>query len=412
MDFIPRINISDYDYLLPEDKIAQFPLQERDGSKLLIYSDRIIKEDNFKNLANYLPENSLLIFNETRVIQARLLFRKKTGAMIELFCLHPVSPTQELQSAFEQKSGVEWTCLVGNSKRWKSGKLVKTIHYSGQAVELSAERISTSNDQSLIRFGWQPSELSFSEILNFAGIIPLPPYMKREPAESDAVRYQTIFAKAEGSVAAPTAGLHFTDHVLNTLDKKKITSTEVVLHVGAGTFKPVSGDYVNDHEMHYENILIRKKTVQQILDQLGRNIIAVGTTTVRTIESLYWFGVKLMVDAHPLAEIDIKQWDAYLSEYNKQISAKDSLSAVVDYMDNNAIEIIRGQTQLMIIPGYKFQIPNILITNFHMPKSTLLLLVSSFIGDDWKEAYEYALNHDFRFLSYGDSCLFFRRYEK
>jgi S-adenosylmethionine:tRNA ribosyltransferase-isomerase len=236
--------------------------------------------------------------------------------------------------------------------------------------------------------------------------------MKREPAESDAVRYQTIFAKAEGSVAAPTAGLHFTDHVLNTLDKKKITSTEVVLHVGAGTFKPVSGDYVNDHEMHYENILIRKKTVQQILDRLGRNIIAVGTTTVRTIESLYWFGVKLMVDAHPLAEIDIKQWDAYLSEYNKQISAKDSLSAVVDYMDNNAIEIIRGQTQLMIIPGYKFQIPNILITNFHMPKSTLLLLVSSFIGDDWKEAYEYALNHDFRFLSYGDSCLFFRRYEK
>jgi S-adenosylmethionine:tRNA ribosyltransferase-isomerase len=412
MDFIPRINISDYDYPLPEDKIAQFPLQERDGSKLLIYSYKQLKEDIFNNLSNYLPEKSLLIFNETRVIQARLLFKKETGALIELFCLQPVSPTRELQSAFIQKSGVEWTCLVGNSKKWKSGKLVKTNHRNGLTIYLSAERVSASNDQSLIRFEWQPSALSFSEILNFAGITPLPPYMKREPAESDAVRYQTIFAKSEGSVAAPTAGLHFTEKVFHKLDQKKMDRAEVVLHVGAGTFKPVTQNTIKNHEMHVEKILIPKGTIRKLLDHFSESIAVVGTTSMRTIESLYWFGVKLIVDQNSPEEIDIRQWDAYNPIYNCEISSKDALMAVLKYCDNNSLETLSGQTQLMIVPGYRFRIPNILITNFHIPRSTLLLLVSAFIGKEWKQAYNYALNHDFRFLSYGDACLFFKQNEE
>jgi S-adenosylmethionine:tRNA ribosyltransferase-isomerase len=412
MHFIPDINISEYNYLLPEEKIAQFPLSGRDESKLLIYINGLISQDIFKNISDHLPENSLLVFNETKVIQARLLFNKASGATIELFCLEPLLPTRELQLAFEQKSGVVWKCLVGNSRRWKSGKLQKSISSNGRTCILSAERLQQSQDQSFIRFEWEPSALSFSEILVYTGIIPLPPYMKREAIKSDAEWYQTIYARTEGSVAAPTAGLHFTEAVFQKLDQKKIDRVDLTLHVGVGTFKPVTQNEIKNHEMHFEKILIHKNTVQQILDHLSENITVVGTTSMRTVESLYWFGVKLMIDKKSPEEIDIKQWNSYDPIYNCEIQPKDSLMEVLNYMGKHSLETISGQTQLMIVPGYRFRIPNILITNFHMPKSTLLLLVSAFMGNGWKDAYKYALDHDFRFLSYGDACLFFKQDEE
>jgi len=412
MDFIPDININEFDYHLPEDKIAQFPLSGRDESKLLIYKRGLISEDIFKNIPNHLPENSLLVFNETKVIRARLLFRKSNGATIELFCLEPILPTRELQQAFEQNSGVVWKCMVGNSRRWKSGKLQKSISNNGSTFVLSAVRLQQMQDQSFIRFEWEPSALSFSEILVHTGIIPLPPYMKREAIKSDAERYQTIYARAEGSVAAPTAGLHFTAAVFQKLDQKKIDRVDLTLHVGAGTFKPVTQNEIKNHEMHFEKILIHKNMVQQILNHLSENITVVGTTSMRTVESLYWFGVKLMIDKKSPEEIDIKQWDSYDPIYNCEIRPRDSLMEVLNYMRKHSLETVSGQTQLMIVPGYRFRIPNILITNFHMPKSTLLLLVSAFIGKGWKEAYDYSLGHDFRFLSYGDACLFFKQNEK
>jgi S-adenosylmethionine:tRNA ribosyltransferase-isomerase len=409
MDFIPDIDINKFDYHLPDEKIAQFPLTIRDESKLLVVSEGIISEDIFKSIPVRLPENSLLVFNETKVIRARLQFHKSSGATIELFCLEPVLPTRELQQAFEQKSAVVWKCMVGNSRRWKSGKLQKSISYGNRVHQLSAERLNQSQDQSFIRFEWDPSDLPFSEILVHAGITPLPPYMKRDADESDAVRYQTIYARAEGSVAAPTAGLHFTEQVFQKLDKRKILRSEVVLHVGAGTFKPVHQSNIRNHEMHFEKILIHKNTVHNILNYLNKGITVVGTTTMRTVESLYWFGVKFLIDKKPQKEIDIKQWDPYDPVYNCEIRPEESLMAVLNYMESNSIEVIHGQTQLMIVPGYKFRIPDTLITNFHMPKSTLLLLVSAFTGEKWKDAYEYALNNNFRFLSYGDACLFFKQ---
>lgn len=407
MVFIPSINIINYDYELPEERIAQFPLDQRDESRLLIYQNGNLTKDRFYNLPDYLPDNCLLIRNETKVIRARLLFKKESGAPIELFCLEPVSPTKELQQAFEQKSPVVWRCLVGNSRRWKSGKLFKKLDSGGTAFNFMAERIEQFPDHSLIRFEWDSPLLSFSEIVLLAGIIPLPPYMNRETVDSDAERYQTIYARTEGSVAAPTAGLHFTDSVIEKLKSKNISIEEVTLHVGAGTFKPVGKEDVRDHVMHAENITISKKTIQKILKKINEPIIIVGTTSMRTIESLYWFGIKLLVDKKPTREININQWDPYDPIYNCGIPANKSLQAAIHFMEEKGLDEISGFTQLMIIPGYKFRIPNALITNFHMPKSTLLLLVSAFIGDDWKAAYDYALRNDFRFLSYGDSCLFF-----
>lgn len=407
MVFIPSIDISNYDYELPEERIAQFPLDQRDGSRLLIYQNGNLSNDRFYNLPVHLPYNSLLIRNETKVIRARLLFKKESGAPIELFCLEPVLPTKELQQAFEQKSGVVWKCLVGNSRRWKSGKLLKKLDSGGKAFNFVAERIEQFPDHSLIRFEWDSPLVSFSEIILLAGIIPLPPYVNRETVDSDAERYQTIYARTEGSVAAPTAGLHFTDSVIEKLKSKNISIEEVTLHVGAGTFKPVGGDDVRDHVMHAENITISKQAIKKILKKINEPIIIVGTTSMRTIESLYWFGTKLLVDKKSTREININQWDPYDPIYNCGIPANESLQAAIHFMEEKGLDEISGFTQLMIIPGYKFRIPKALITNFHMPKSTLLLLVSAFIGDDWKVAYDYALRNDFRFLSYGDSCLFF-----
>ncbi|MBN2175811.1 MAG: S-adenosylmethionine:tRNA ribosyltransferase-isomerase [Bacteroidales bacterium] len=409
MNFLPGIHISDFDYNLPPERIAQFPLDRRDESKLLIWKDNNVSEDIFKNIFHYLPESGIMIYNETRVIQARILFQKKTGAEIEIFCLEPVSPTQEIQTAFSQKSGVIWKCLIGNSKKWKDGKLIKRTESREGKMIVTAERVETHRDHSLIKFEWEPATKSFSEILVASGIIPLPPYVHRPAVDSDKKRYQTIYARSEGSVAAPTAGLHFTEQVLESLKKKNISFEEVTLHVGAGTFRPVSEAVISRHEMHTEKIFISKDTVLNLLQNLDKKIIVVGTTTTRTIESLYWFGVKLLTEKRISQHIDIKQWDPYQPSYNQGIPVNESLRKVLEFMDENRVENISGQTQLMIVPGYKFKIADILITNFHMPRSTLLLLVSAFIGDGWKAAYRYALNHDFRFLSYGDACLFFRQ---
>ncbi len=407
MTGIPELNPKEYDYPLPSDRIAQHPLAQRDQSRLLKVMDGHISDHRFYEIPQFLPEGALLIVNQTRVIQARLIFRKESGARIEIFLLEPVSPTREINQAFECKSPVEWNALVGNSKKWKSGQLSFPFAMHDQDCVLFANR--SDQDKNVIRLSWEPVGISFSEILELVGKTPLPPYMHREAEADDKVRYQTIFARQEGSVAAPTAGLHFTPEVFDQLAAKGIRREEVTLHVGAGTFKPVSADRLSEHEMHIEKIFIERKTIESILQQKGKPVIVTGTTTMRTIESLYWHGVKLLTDPDYQISIDIHQWDPYNSRYNQNISVAEALGAILDSMDSLGIDTVSGQTQLMIVPGYAFKISDILITNFHMPRSTLLMLVAAFIGDAWKSAYQYALGHRFRFLSYGDSCLFFRK---
>jgi len=409
MKHIPEINLTDFDYDLPKEKIAQHPLKFRDASKLLIYGDRGIREDVFKNIGDHLPNNAILLVNETRVIHARIRFKKETGAGIEIFCLEPLLPTTEIQNAFEQTSGVTWKCLVGNSKKWRSGVLQKTISYKGKEITLSAVRQEKFEDYSLIRFSWDPESFNFSEILENLGTIPLPPYMQRNVVSEDNERYQTVFAGTEGSVAAPTAALHFTHSLIQKLQQKQITKAQLTLHVGAGTFKPVSSDNIEQHIMHTEKIHVTKNDLENLLNKISDPVIAVGTTSMRTLESLYWHGVKCIALKKKLTNIDIRQWDPYSGKYPIDVSPERALMEVKLVMDENKMESISGQTQLIIVPGYKVRIPDILITNFHMPKSTLLLLVSAFVGDRWKEVYKYALDNDFRFLSYGDSCLFFKQ---
>ena len=405
---VKTISIDDYFYDLPKERIAKFPLDERDNSKLLIYKNKIIEKSRFFEIDKYIPENSLLIFNETKVVQARIIFQKESGAKIEVFCLEPVEPSNEIQIAFQQKSASVWKCFVGNSKRWKSSKLIKKIRYEGNEYLLSAERKTRNDNVSLVEFCCEPQFLSFSQILETSGLVPLPPYLNREAEESDKIRYQTVYAKNDGSVAAPTAGLHFTDNVFRKLKKKNISFEKLSLHVGAGTFKPVVSKTISEHEMHTEKILIKRKTIESILSDHTRKIIPVGTTTVRSLESLYWFGVKLIVEKDEKINFSISQWEPYSKELNCGISRKAALETILCLMENNSIDTLCGETKLMIAPGYDFKIADGIITNFHQPKSTLLLLVSALIGDDWKKAYEFAMNNDFRFLSYGDSCLFLR----
>jgi S-adenosylmethionine:tRNA ribosyltransferase-isomerase len=409
MTNIPYIDIEMFSYELPAGRIAQFPAEGRDLSKLLVYKNERICEAIFKDLPGYLPEHAHMVVNQTRVVHARLLFRKETGAAIELFCLEPVSPMRELQQAFECQSHVIWKCLVGNSKRWRSGKLSLDFSVNGVPGALYAERIDKRNDHSLIQFSWEPASLTFSDILNNVGMIPLPPYLGRDAVNEDKTRYQTIFAENEGSVAAPTAGLHFTQNVLKQLEAKGITRSLLTLHVGAGTFKPIQSADILNHEMHVEKVIISRSTIEAILDKGSASLVAVGTTTLRTLESLHWHGVKLLVDQPADPHLNVLQWDPYTPVYAGNITPEDSLEAVLKAMSRNGLKELAGQTQLMIVPGYKFQITDILITNFHLPRSTLLLLVAAFAGDGWKDVYQYALDHEFRFLSYGDSCLFFRK---
>ena len=400
---IGKIKIEDYNYHLPQDRIARFPLEERDASKLIIYKDKKIGEDHFKNISSYLPDNTFLIFNNTKVMQARLLFQKETGARIEIFCLEPVSPTSEIQLAFQQKGSVSWKCFIGNARRWKSGLLVSRIKYKNREFKLTAEKVERSENSFLIKFRWEPEGLTFSEILETAGRVPIPPYLNREDVESDKERYQTVYARFDGSVAAPTAGFHFTDKVFEKLKSRIRGFDYLTLHVGAGTFKPVISKNIAGHEMHTERVFISKQTIKNILNNLG-GIIPVGTTSVRTIESLYWFGVKLLADKN--AEFRIEQWDPYLKEHRVDLPPERALRTIIDYLEENDLEFLNGATQLMIVPGYRFRLIDGMLTNFHQPKSTLLLLIASWLGDTWKDIYNYALDNDFRFLSYGDSCLF------
>ncbi len=401
-----QIRIEDYRYELPEDRIAQFPLEQRDASKLLVYRNGVITDDHFKNLTDHLNKDSVLVFNDTKVIRARMLFSKSTGATVEVFCLEPVEPVRELQHAFHQTSGVVWDCLIGNLKRWKSGILEREITVGPHQVGLTAERLQSEEDGSVqVRFRWFPSELTFSQILDAAGQVPLPPYIHRAPGQSDADRYQTVYARHEGSVAAPTAGLHFTDHLTSKLERKGISTLKLTLHVGIGTFKPVTSPTISGHEMHLEHFVIPKETIRQLYLHPGRPVIAVGTTTARTLESLYWLGVRLhgnkTVDEHC-----ITQWEPYDSR-PAECDRNKALETILNYLETNKHDYVRGETRLIIVPGYRFRMISGLVTNFHMPGSTLLLLISSLIGDDWERVYSHALDHGYRFLSYGDSCLLF-----
>ncbi len=400
---VREIKISEYNYALPEEKIAFFPLEKRDHSKILTYTNNAIGEDKFYNIANYLPERSRLYFNDTKVVRARLIFQKPTGARIELFVLEPVSPITEIQQAFQVKKEATWKCFIGNAKKWKTGALQMRFSVDGEEFILNAEKGKQVDNAFLVRFFWQPESLSFAHVLEQIGKIPLPPYIDREAKKEDSERYQTIYAKHDGSVAAPTAGLHFTEKVFSALEKKKITKGFVTLHVGAGTFKPVDAEKIGDHNMHHEQIFVSKDSLKDLLEKDFSKLIAVGTTSVRTLESLYWIGVKLI--KNPEQGIpELKQWDPYT--LGLDISREEALKAIIKYLDRVNLDFLYSATQLMIVPGYTFKMVDGIVTNFHQPQSTLLLLVSAFIGEKWKDVYNYALKNNFRFLSYGDSCLF------
>jgi len=397
---LTKAKISDFNYLLPDNKIAKYPLAKRDNSKLIIYKNNVISDDKFNNITNYIPANSLLVLNNTKVIHARLIFKKITGARIEIFCLNPHKPN-EYSKAFEAKKTCQWKCIVGNSKKWKEGELNLSFKYKEVEYQLIASKREKLKENSIIDFEWN-ADISFGEVLELIGEIPIPPYLNRKTEETDKKTYQTIYSKSEGSVAAPTAGLHFTKDVFGKFSEKNISTSEVTLHVGAGTFKPVKSENISEHQMHNERFIIKKEAIEDLKNNIGK-IVSVGTTTLRTLESVYWTGVKLFLGKENFNKIE--QWEVYdLPE----ISVEESLNSILDYMIKNKTHYIVCDTQIIIVPGYDFKIVNQLITNFHQPKSTLLLLVSAFIGDNWRKLYNYALKNNFRFLSYGDSSILFR----
>lgn len=401
-----QIHIADYAYPLPDERIAKYPLPERDASKLLLYRHGEIAEDVFHHLPNYLPAGELLVFNNTKVIRARLHFHKATGALIEVFCLEPHTPL-DYQLNFAARGRVSWTCLVGNLKKWKEGKLSREIEVAGRRLTLTAERRGLSGTGHEVVFDWGDDGVSFSEVLEAIGELPIPPYLNRDTEASDLQTYQTVYSKQKGSVAAPTAGLHFTEAVLAALDAKGIERNEITLHVGAGTFKPVKSEEIGGHTMHAEWIAVKRESIERLLAHGGR-CLAVGTTSVRTLESLYYLGVMMQrqPDA-PLDDLHVPQWMPYeyAAEPGPKLSAEEALQAVLDYMDRHALPVLHTATQIIIAPGYSYHIVKGIVTNFHQPQSTLLLLVSALVGDDWRRIYDYALAHDFRFLSYGDSSL-------
>lgn len=400
-----NIRIIDFNYLLPDEKIAQYPLTERDGSKLLICDKGTITSDIFRNIPAYIPAGSLLIFNDTKVVNARLIFKTSGGKPVEIFCLEPANP----EITYSAATPVKWSCMVGNLKawKWKDEVLRSGFTVAGTDYTLNAELTVQNPDANIINFFWDPPGITFAEVLASGGFIPLPPYVKRKPVEKDKETYQTIYAVHEGSVAAPTAGLHFTDAVITSLRQKKINIQNVTLHVGAGTFKPVKSEKIIEHEMHSESFFINKEAIESIISKRHEKIISAGTTTIRTIESVYWFGVQLLQGRAASGEVAyISQWEPY--EYNTNITMPDSLSAVLDHLNKTGQDKLSGRTCIIIVPGYEFRIFNGLITNFHQPGSTLLLLIAAFIGGDWKKVYDYALNNDFRFLSYGDSSILFK----
>ncbi|WP_321996896.1 S-adenosylmethionine:tRNA ribosyltransferase-isomerase [Draconibacterium orientale] len=397
------IKISDYTYNLPDERIAKYPLTERNKSKLLIRQNGTIQQDIFENCANYLPEDAQLVFNNTRVIHARLFFYKETGAKIEIFCLEPVEPA-DYQVAFQETQEVTWKCMVGNSKKWKEGFLSQTFEIEGKTIELTAAKIGQEGNSFHIRFVWNGG-VHFSEIIEHIGQLPIPPYLNRDTEESDEETYQTVYAKIDGSVAAPTAGLHFTDPVIAQLAEKNITTNEITLHVGAGTFQPVKSETIEGHTMHHEQVIIPIEILRSFLEN-PKNIIAVGTTSVRSLESLYWIGLQLEEKRFDPFHPEVKQWEPYENE--AKISLEKALQNIIYFLAENGEQAIRFSTQIIILPGYDFKLISGMFTNFHQPQSTLLLLISAFLGNDWRKIYDYALANDFRFLSYGDSNLYLK----
>ena len=396
-----NIRMGEYTYPLPEERIAKYPLRERENSKLVIYKNGEISHDNFGNLVSYLQPGSLLVFNETKVIRARLEFRKETGARIEIFCLEPYSPA-DYNLAFEASYSVSWRCIVGNLRKWKKQILSKIIITNEFEFKLFAERIGEKDGEQIIKFSWNNKEVSFGEILEATGLTPIPPYLNRDSEEIDNNRYQTIYSKNKGSVAAPTAGFHFTDTILKNLDRKKINRAQVTLHIGTGTFKPIKSSTARGHKMHTERFFISQPELLKLAE--NKQIIPVGTTSLRTIESLYWLGNK--IKQNPTINPDnlvINQWESYNQDIS--LSRKKIVEILLEFMDKNGKTKIEASTEIMIIPGYKFRMTDGLITNYHQPHSTLLLLIAAFVGPDWKKIYQYSLENDFRFLSYGDSSL-------
>lgn len=402
MEDTKHIKISEFNYPLPDERIAKFPLAERDSSKLLVYRHGEVSEDSFTSLPHYLEAGEMMVFNNTKVIQARLHFRKETGALIEVFCLEPIKPNDYVLS-FQQTQECAWLCMIGNLKKWKEGTLKRTIEVKGKEITLSATRGECRGTSHWVNFTWDDDSLTFADILEVVGELPIPPYLNRETQESDKKTYQTVYSKIKGSVAAPTAGLHFTEKVLKALDEKGIDREELTLHVGAGTFKPVKSEEIEGHEMHTEYISVNKRTIEKLIAHGGKTI-AVGTTSVRTLESLYYIGILLArnPDANQ-EELHVKQWMPY--ENTLTLTPVESLQHILDYLNRNGMDALHTSTQIIIAPGYEYKIVKKIVTNFHQPQSTLLLLVSAFVKGDWRKIYDYALSHDFRFLSYGDSSL-------
>lgn len=406
---VETISISEYNYYLPDDRIAKYPLSQRDQSKLLHYCNGAIKIQSFLELPQLLPANSLVVFNNTRVIHARLLFRKQTGASIEVFCLTPHQPKDYSQS-FEQTETNIWSCMVGNAKKWKDEPLSLALAGNDGDVILTAKKLLSKGQEHQVQFAWNNPSYTFSELLDIAGNLPIPPYLNRPSEKSDENTYQTVYSQVEGSVAAPTAGLHFTDDVLQSLTAKNIDRTHVTLHVGAGTFKPVKAQHIGQHEMHTELISVNRATIEKMLTNCNK-LIVVGTTSLRTIESSHYIGVKIL-NGNVLSpySITVQQWEPY-DDNNNRYSPKESLRGILEYMKLNNLGVLVASTQIMIAPGYRFKFVDGLLTNFHQPQSTLLLLVSAFVGNDWREIYDFAMQNEFRFLSYGDSSLLWKRSE-
>lgn len=397
-----HIKINDYNYVLPEARIAKFPVARRDKSKLLVYRNGDISEDIFCNISEYLPSGALMVFNNTKVIQARMHFRKDTGALIEIFLLEPVAPA-DYEQMFQATGRCSWLCMIGNLKKWKTGSLRLEFDVKGGHVTLTVTRGDEVGTSHRVDFEWDNDSVSFSEIIDSAGELPIPPYLNRDTQESDKTTYQTVYSKIKGSVAAPTAGLHFTDDVLKSLDDGGVVRDEITLHVGAGTFKPVKSEEIEGHDMHTEYISVHRSTLENLLRH-DASAIAVGTTSVRTLESLYYIGVHLG-EGHEVADgcFHVCQWEPY--ETVCDVTPEDAIRNIVAWLDCNGVNVLHGSTQIIIAPGYEYKIVKMLVTNFHQPQSTLLLLVSAFVKGDWRRIYDYALGHDFRFLSYGDSSL-------
>ena len=401
---IPEIRIEDFNYNLPDERIAKYPLPCRDGSKLLVYKDGEVSHRMFKDISELLPEGSIMVFNDTKVVPARLHFQRETGAHIEIFCLEPVQP-EEYVSMFAVTDRCRWRCIVGNVKRWKMDTLSLYNPAGDESIrlmDLKADLIERDGETSIVEFSWSDGS-PFSKVLEVSGSIPIPPYLNRDTEDVDLERYQTLYARFRGSVAAPTAGLHFTEEVLDSIRRRNIETQTVCLHVGAGTFLPVKTSLVSEHNMHREPFVVTKEFIKKLIDKKGK-LIAVGTTSVRTLESLYYVGVKCIEDGAPS---DVCQWDPYQKEYSYSLT--ESLEAIVGYLEANSLEELKVGTRIIIVPGYSFKVVDVLVTNFHQPQSTLLLLISAFVDGDWKKIYRHALENDFRFLSYGDSSVLFRR---